>query len=458
MPEVGDSLGRYTLLRRLAAGGMGEVFVAAKAGPVGFGPYVALKVLREELAIDRQFVDMLVDEANISMFLNHQNVVSVLDLSEDQGRYYIAMEFVQGVTVERLADARVHAGKKPDIPVGLYIATELCRALKYAHTRVNHAGEPLNIVHRDVTPANILLSTQGEVKLTDFGIARAKGRIHQTQAGVLKGKFGYMAPEMVRYEKIDARADIFCAGVCVYMLITGRHPVAGAAVMEAIQMFEERRVPPPKQFNPEISNNLSDIVMKALEPKVENRWASAAAFGDALQDVTLQNATWRREVQGGSRLLTQRIREVAGEVFDEPVERRVLEELLQRVRKKNGGGKSAFAAKPARKIAEDESTASEGTPGMAAAFADTADVDIDTSDKLPAITPEMTFESDTFLGGRSRLRDRGFAQDRRHQEGGRRRRPRHTLERARHRRGRAGAAPQEQPGGDGISGVEHRSQ
>ncbi|MEL7372772.1 MAG: serine/threonine-protein kinase, partial [Myxococcota bacterium] len=183
MRQVGDKLGRYTLLKKLAVGGMGEVFVAAKPGPVGFGPYVALKILRDELAGDSQFVDMLVDEANISMFLNHQNVVSVLDLSEEQGSYYIAMEYVQGVTVERLVDTLVAQGEFLELPHALFIAVELCRALKYAHTRVNHTGEPLNIVHRDVTPANILLSVQGEVKLTDFGIARARGRIHQTQAG-----------------------------------------------------------------------------------------------------------------------------------------------------------------------------------------------------------------------------------------------------------------------------------
>lgn len=402
MPDVGDSLGRYTLLRRLASGGMGEVYVAAKAGPVGFGPYVALKVLREELAVDQQFVDMLVDEANISMFLNHQNVVSVLDLSEDDGRYYIAMEFIQGVTVERLVDARVQAGKPPDIPVGLYIATELCRALKYAHTRSNHNGEPLNIVHRDVTPANILLSTQGEVKLTDFGIARAKGRIHQTQAGVLKGKFGYMAPEMVRYERIDARADIFCAGVVVYLMITGRHPVAGAAVMEAIQMFEDRRVPPPKQFNPEVTDTLNDIVMKALEPKVENRWASAAAFGDALQDVTLQNPAWRREVQDGARQVRERIREVAPEVFQQPVEQRVLDELLAEARRQNGGGRSLpFGAKPAGAIVDEERTdaahsgavtiAPSGPHAPLTGYEDTADIDQSRQDGLQPISPDMSF-------------------------------------------------------------------
>ncbi|MBK6689612.1 MAG: serine/threonine protein kinase [Deltaproteobacteria bacterium] len=332
MPEVGDSLGRYSLLKRLATGGMGEVYLAAKPGPVGFGPYVALKVLREELAVDRTFVDMLVDEANISMFLNHQNVVSVLDLAEDQGTYYIAMEYVQGITVERMMESLYAQKRKLPVPYGLYVATELCRALKYAHTRMNHAGEPLNIVHRDVTPANILLSIQGEVKLTDFGIARARGRIHQTQAGVLKGKFGYMAPEMVRYEQIDARADIFCAGVVIYLMVSGQHPVAGASVMEAIHRFESKDIVPPSRLNPEVPPELDAIVLKALEPKVELRWASAAALGDALQDVLLKNPTWRRESKDGAQRVAQQIREVAPEVFEEPVSRESLSHLLKKAR------------------------------------------------------------------------------------------------------------------------------
>jgi serine/threonine protein kinase len=334
--QIGDTLGRYTLLKRLAAGGMGEVYLAAKAGPVGFGPRVALKILRDELASDQQFVDMLVDEANISMFLNHQNVVSVLDLSEDNGTYYIAMEFVQGVTVEQILEKLLSQGQKLDLSLGLFIAQELCRALKYAHTRVNHAGEPLNIIHRDVTPANILLSVQGEVKLTDFGIARAKGRIHQTQAGVLKGKFGYMAPEMIRYEEIDARADLFCAGVCIYLMVTGRHPVAGATVMEAIQRYEDKQIPRPSQVNSDVPSSLDQIIIRALEPKPDNRWASAAALGAALQDVVLKNPMWRREVQDGATRLADLIREIRPEAFQDPIPPDVAERMLKEALAREG--------------------------------------------------------------------------------------------------------------------------
>lgn len=333
VPEVGQNLGRYTLLKKLAVGGMGEIYLAARAGPLGFASPVALKVLKDEFASDRQFVDMLIDEANISRFLNHQNVVSVLDFGESDRTYYIAMEYVQGLTLKQLLDG-VRARKAPlELSVALYIATELCRALKYAHTRNNHAGEPLNIVHRDVTPGNVLLSVQGEVKLTDFGIARARGRSHQTQAGVLKGKFGYMAPEMIRYEAIDARADLFCVGVVVYEMVAGCHPVEGASIMEAIHRFEERRIDPPSKFNPAVPKALDVILLRALEPKTSDRWASATALGNALQDLALQSPALRGEMRNAGQRLVELMRELEPSAFDQPVPKEALERLLEVGRK-----------------------------------------------------------------------------------------------------------------------------
>ncbi len=323
----GDGLGRYVLLEQIAVGGMGEVFVAARPGPVGFGPLVALKILRPELAEDPQFVDMLIDEANISMFLNHQNVVSVLDLGQHEGTYFIAMEYVQGITAERLVDRLNHAQRNLDVPLALFVGIELSRALKYAHSRVDHSGRSLGIVHRDVTPANILLSVQGEVKLTDFGIARARNRTHQTQAGMLKGKFGYMAPEMVRGDAVDHRVDLFCAGVSLYLLLTGHHPAAHCTAVEAIQRFENRAVPPPSSLNPLISEAVDAVVAKALEPDPERRFASAAQLADALQDCLLSRADWRGR-QGSSRL-AELLHAVSPESFREPVSAAQLDALFQ---------------------------------------------------------------------------------------------------------------------------------
>lgn len=306
---------------------MGEVYLAATPGPGRFGRYAALKILREELACDQQFVDMLIDEANISMFLDHPNVVRVLDLAEDGGEYYLAMEFLQGLTLERLADNFRARGQLLDTGLSLWVASQMCDALGYAHTRVDSSGKPLNIIHRDVTPANILLGIQGEVKLTDFGIARAQGRIHQTQAGVLKGKFGYMSPEAIRYEAIDSRADLFCLGVVLYLLLTGEHPVKGAAIMEAIRRFEERRIEPPSSLNPQVPAPLDHLVMRALEPQPADRWSSAAEVNAALQELMRARRDWSELLTHGRARLVQAMRAGAPGCFDPPMEAAELERL-----------------------------------------------------------------------------------------------------------------------------------
>jgi hypothetical protein len=314
---MGQHLGRYTLLRRLATGGMGDVYLAAKAGPVGFGPLVAVKVLRAELSNDREFVEMLADEANISMFLNHQNIVSVLDLGEHDGLYFIAMEYVRGVTAQALADRLASRGESLDPPLALFVAGEVARALRYAHARVDASGAPLHIVHRDVTPGNILLSVEGEVKLTDFGIARARGRIHETRAGVVKGKFGYMAPELVRGDRVDQRADVFCLGVSTYLLLTGRHPAADRTVAEAADLFERGAVEPPSRVAM-VPPQLDALVLRALAPDPADRWPTAAAFGEALQDALLASPAWRARA-GANQLaavLAHQMPEAAAESID----------------------------------------------------------------------------------------------------------------------------------------------
>ncbi|MEM1024967.1 MAG: serine/threonine-protein kinase [Myxococcota bacterium] len=284
MRQPGDVLGRYVLLNRLASGGMGDVYLASKAGPLGLGPLVALKLLRDEFQADPKFIEMLADEAKISMYLDHQNIVSVLDFDEDRGAHYLVMEFVQSSTAQALVDAAHDRGTRPDPSVAIFVTLEVARALRYAHDRKDHEGRPLNIVHRDVTPANMLLSAGGEVKLTDFGIARARNRIHQTQAGVVKGKFGYLPPEAVRTQHMDRRADVFCAGVSLYLLLTSRHPAAGKTAFEAMEMYERREVEAPSVLAPELPAVLDSVIMRALEPDPGKRWPDASAWESALRN------------------------------------------------------------------------------------------------------------------------------------------------------------------------------
>jgi len=282
--RAGDVLDRYVLLDRLASGGMGDVYLASKAGPLGLGPWVALKLLREEVQADPDFIEMLADEAKISMFLDHQNIVSVLDFAEVDGAHFLVMEFVRGTTAQALVDAAHGQGTRLPPPVAVFVATQVARALRHAHDRVDHRGRPLHIVHRDVTPANILLSAEGDVKLTDFGIARARNRMHRTQAGVVKGKFGYLPPEAVRAQQMDRRADLFCAGVSLYLLLTGRHPAADKTAFEAVEMYERREVQPPSVLVPGLPSVLDEAIMRALEPDPGRRWPDAASWEQALRD------------------------------------------------------------------------------------------------------------------------------------------------------------------------------
>lgn len=318
MRGVGDTLGPYKLVKRLAGGGMGEVFLASTQSELGLEVRVALKVLRSELASDSDFVQMMIDEARITMALSHQNIVSVLDFAQEGGDYYLAMEYVQGTTLERLMDAQSKQRRQPDLAIALFVGSELCSALKYAHGCVNSLGQSLNLVHRDVTPSNVLTSIHGEVKLTDFGIARAKGRIHETQAGVVKGRFGFLAPEVSRGEDIDGRADIFSAGIVLYQLVTGQHPIPNASVMEAIYRFEEKQYAPPAQLNPRLPKALSQAIMRALEPEPTARFATAEQLGAALENVVAKDQELRRTVPRGRDALSTLMRELYPEVFEDP--------------------------------------------------------------------------------------------------------------------------------------------
>jgi len=401
----GERLGRYTLLRRIASGGMGEVYLAAKAGPIGFGSRVALKVLKDDLANDAEFVDMLTDEAKISMVLSHQNIVSVLDLGEDRGRWFMAMEYVRGVTLQCLVD-RLHAAGRPlEPPLALYVATELCRALRYAHARVDEAGRPLQIVHRDVTPGNVLVSTEGEVKLTDFGIARARGRIHATRAGVVKGKFGYMAPEAVRGERGDHRADLFCLGVTLYLLLTGRHPVADCSVSEAVERYEGGGVPPPTAVTM-LPPGLDPIVMKALEPDPERRWSTAAELQEALQACLLSSPAWRARATGAR--LAETVAELAPETRTEPLDPGTLDAMWRRARDAAPGSLTDPGARPASPVELEAARPSESKPPIAAANPDAEAPPAATGGGTPFDTGETLFEETPLDAGETLFEETAF--------------------------------------------------
>ncbi|MEZ4270530.1 MAG: serine/threonine-protein kinase, partial [Myxococcota bacterium] len=210
------AFGKYLLLDRVNIGGMAEVYKAKAFGVEGFERILAIKRILPNMADDSEFINMFVDEARIAVQLSHANIVQIFELGKFENQYYIAMEYVSGKDLRQILDD--YRKRKEFIPLSAaaYLASKVCEGLDYAHRKTDPSGRPMNVIHRDVSPQNILVSYEGAIKLVDFGIAKAEDRASKTQAGVLKGKFGYMSPEQVRGMEIDHRSDIFAVGILLY--------------------------------------------------------------------------------------------------------------------------------------------------------------------------------------------------------------------------------------------------
>lgn len=277
--------GKYQILERIASGGMAEVFKARLDGIGGFHRTFAIKRILPHLTMNPEFIDMLVDEAKVAGLLNHANIVQILDLGAVDNLYYIAMEYVHGRDLGQLLEKC--GEKKITLPVhhAVYIVIEMLKGLEYAHSRQGiRDGRPvaLNIVHRDISPANVLVSFQGEVKITDFGIAKASVKALQTQSGVIKGRFDYMSPEQASAGGVDQRSDLFSVGVVLYQLLTGKHPFRKPGEMATIEAIRRGVFDPPSKVNPDIPSMIDQIVQKALAVEPEKRFQSATQFKEAL--------------------------------------------------------------------------------------------------------------------------------------------------------------------------------
>jgi serine/threonine protein kinase len=281
--ELAEHFGPYQLLHRLGRGGMAEVFLARTSSASGAGKLVALKRLLPGCARDRHLVQLLIDEARINAQLYHPNIVNVFDFISVDDSYGLVMEYVQGVDLRTLVPA--HDRRRPlRLDVTLRVLVGLLDALDYAHKKCDQNGQPIGIVHRDVTPHNILVSRHGQPKLTDFGVARAAISSHQSRIGDIRGKFSYMPPEQAVGGKIDQRVDIFAAGAVLYELATGQQPFR--AVDSARQLFLlERGVAPPSALLPTLPRELDAIVTRAMAPRAEDRFSSAQEFALELRDL-----------------------------------------------------------------------------------------------------------------------------------------------------------------------------
>ncbi|HEX5062802.1 MAG TPA: serine/threonine-protein kinase [Kofleriaceae bacterium] len=271
---------RYTVLERLGGGGQAEVFRGVSESIQGFKKPVAIKRVLPHLTSNPQFVAMFLDEARLSLFLQHANVVQVFDISKAaDGTYFLVMEFVDGCDLKGL----IHHQRTVDIGLTLYMMIEAAKGLHYAHTLEHpQTGKPLGIVHRDVSPPNIMLSKNGEVKVVDFGLAKAESQVEITDEGVVKGKFAYLAPEAAFGKEVDARADVFALGIITWEMLTGRRLFYNDDPHKTIELVRAARVPSITALNPKVDPELDAIVRKALARHPENRTASAADFADEL--------------------------------------------------------------------------------------------------------------------------------------------------------------------------------
>ncbi|RKG75390.1 serine/threonine protein kinase, partial [Corallococcus sp. CA049B] len=285
--EAGTHVGKYVVRRKLAEGGMAEIFLCTARGPEGFEKEVVIKRVRAFLASDPDFVQMFIAEARLASRLNHANVVQIFDFDKHEDTYYLAMEYVRGCSLWELRK-RSKESMTPMPPVLVaHIGAEVARGLHYAHRlRVN--GELLNLVHRDVTPHNVLVSYDGAVKLTDFGIAKAGNKL--TNPGVLKGKFAYMSPEQARGESVDVRTDVFALGVVLWELLTGGRLFQGDSEIAVLRAVQESAIVPPARLNPDVPPDLDAAICRALERDLSKRFQTAGELERALAQCVLNHA------------------------------------------------------------------------------------------------------------------------------------------------------------------------
>src|SRR5512140_1032732 len=277
-------IGRYQILDRLAVGGMAELFKAQLQGNLGFEKLVAIKKILPHLANDRSFVEMFIDEARITAQLDHRNIVSVLGLGTDADTPYIAMQYVDGLDVLALLRECARAQIRLPADIAALIARDVLDALDFAHNARDVSGRPLGIIHRDISPGNVLLSWRGDVKLTDFGIARAAERRHKTEAGTLKGKYGYMSPEQVSGSEIDARSDLFSVGILLAEMVMARRLFTSTNDLDILLMVRDARLDRLHKYASEFPVELRVLTTRALQRRPEDRWQSAAQFRDAIDE------------------------------------------------------------------------------------------------------------------------------------------------------------------------------
>ena len=270
---------RYRVLDRLASGGMAEVFIAESAGIEGFKKQVAIKRVLPALSEKKRFIAMFLDEARLSAHLSHSNVVQVFDIGVGDNAYFIVMEYVDGADLKQLIEYMKKSGKAFAVEAACFIASKICEGLTYAHELRGPDGQRLDIIHRDMSPPNVLITKHGEVKIVDFGLAKATSQLEKSEAGIIKGKFGYLSPEAAQGKEIDLRTDIFAVGIILWEMLSGQRLFYGETDYATVKLVQEAKVPSIRAKNPAVTATLEQILARALARDPEDRYPTARDFG-----------------------------------------------------------------------------------------------------------------------------------------------------------------------------------
>jgi eukaryotic-like serine/threonine-protein kinase len=300
---------RYTITERVDQGGMAEVFRGVAESLQGFKKSVAIKRILPNLTKNKKFVAMFLDEARLSLHLQHANIVHVFDIGLSDSTYFIVMEYVDGVNLKSLIEFHKKRSRRMAVAHVIYLMLEVCKGLAYAHEVEDpENGQKLNIVHRDISPPNILISKMGEVKIVDFGLAKATSQIETTDPGVVKGKFSYLSPEAASGQDIDARADVFACGILLWEMLTGKRLFYGETDYQTVELVRQARVPSIQQFNSDVDPDLEAVVRRALARDPRDRFQHAADLQEALAQVLFS-----RGIKVTSRDIASMVREAIAE-------------------------------------------------------------------------------------------------------------------------------------------------
>jgi serine/threonine-protein kinase len=280
---------RFRIVREIAKGGMGAVYEAIQLGAEGFAKRVALKIILEELTNDKEFVEMFIGEAKLVADLIHENIVQMYQLGRIDSMYYMSLEYIDGITLEDFVFKHQQQKRIVPLELAVFIISRTCRALEYAHTKLGPDGKPLGIVHRDVSPGNVMMTFGGVVKLTDFGIAKAKNLMRDQEGEVLLGKVRYMSPEQARFLPTDGRSDVFALGIILYELVSGEPLFEEGDTLVTLEHVVSREIRPVREVNPQIPEEVAKIIDRALVRDVLGRYQTAGRMGFDLERTMYSN-------------------------------------------------------------------------------------------------------------------------------------------------------------------------